>query len=184
MDHFNRFRKTLNKVQYWNVKKREKYKVLPPLLSQPPFYSQPVANRFSIKVIKIMSFPCTEPFNCFLSHLAKSSRFLLWPKRPCRMAKRNRSAFPTVLDMLISSHLRTFALRSLCLECSFLYLHDLLRSLLKCYICLKRPYINNYPPPSLKSFASCSFYFSEEKQHLLLPYILLYVYLLPLSFSL
>lgn len=46
------------------------------LLSQSPFYSQPVANVFSIEVIKVMSFPCSEPFNYFLLHLAKILKIL------------------------------------------------------------------------------------------------------------
>lgn len=48
------------------------------LLSQSPFYSQPVANVFSIEVIKVMSFPCSEPFNYFLfsKNLAKILKIL------------------------------------------------------------------------------------------------------------
>lgn len=46
------------------------------LLSQSPFYSQPVANVFSIEVIKMMSFPCSEPFNYFLLHLPKILKIL------------------------------------------------------------------------------------------------------------
>lgn len=46
------------------------------LLSQSPFYSQPVTNVFSIEVIKVMSFPCSEPFNYFLLLLAKILKIL------------------------------------------------------------------------------------------------------------
>ena len=77
------------------------------LLSQSPFSSQPVTNVFSIEVIKMMSFPCSEPFNYFLLHLENPQDSCCDPRGPagCCLCLPFHPHF-----MLICSHLRTLAL--------------------------------------------------------------------------
>lgn len=97
---------------------------------------------FGIKVLNIMSFSSSEPFNWFLQHLAKILKILdLRGSAGWSL----RLPFQPHLIVLICSHLRTFcAFGFLCLDCSFLrYLHDLLRCRLKCYLS-KRPFKTLY----------------------------------------